>query len=191
MEDYIGTIQAFAFSFAPRGWLPCNGQLLAIADYQALFSLLGTTYGGDGRTTFGLPDLRGHVAISQGAAPGFTNWRLGQKGGTESNILNVAQLPPHGHQVTFDGQTVRATIETPASNRDGTTDETQGNIPANSANSYAPASSADTTLSTFSAPVRGTVDTGNTGSSSPVNNMQPFLTINYCICIQGIYPPRD
>ena len=191
MEDYMGTVQAFAFGFAPRGWLPCDGQLLAISQYTALFSLLGTTYGGDGRTTFGLPDLRGHCAISQGTSPGFTNRRLGEKGGSETNTLTVNQLAPHHHTVDFTGQNINSSVGVPAVNDDGTTDETEGNILANSTGSYAASSAADTTLATFNAPVGGSMQSANTGSGTPINNMQPYLTLNYCICVEGLYPPRN
>jgi len=97
MEPLIGQIMMFAGNFAPRGWAFCEGQLLAINQYQALFSILGTTYGGDGRTTFGLPDLRGRVPMHPGNGPGLSSKRLGQKGGSETNTLNVSQLPSHNH----------------------------------------------------------------------------------------------
>ena len=95
MEPFIAQIMMFGGNFAPRGWAFCDGQLLPISQYSALFSLLGTTYGGDGRTTFGLPDLRGRVAIHPGNGPGLSSIRLGEKGGTETNTLSTAQLPPH------------------------------------------------------------------------------------------------
>ncbi|MEM9679265.1 MAG: tail fiber protein [Bacteroidota bacterium] len=191
MDDYIGTIQGFAFGFAPRNWLPCSGQLLAIANYQALFSLLGTTYGGDGRATFGLPDLRGRSPMSQGVGPGLSDRKLGEKGGTQTNNISVNQLPAHGHVTDFNGQNVVAGVSIPSVNDDGTLEETEGNILANSANSYAAPSAADTTLNGFNAAVSGTAQSQNTGGGQAVNNMQPFLTINYCICIEGLYPPRS
>lgn len=191
MDEYMGTVKSFAFGFTPRGWLACNGQLLAIADYQALFSLLGTTYGGDGRTTFGLPDLRGRVSLNQGTGPGLSNHRLGDRGGSETNVLNITQMPAHSHSVDFNGQNINANVGIPAVNDDGTTDETEGNILANHTGAFAASSSADTTLSAFNAPVSGSMQTSNTGNGSPINNMQPFLTLNYCICIDGVYPPRN
>ena len=120
MEEFIGTIKAIGFGFTPRGWFPCNGQLLSIAQNQTLFSLLGTTYGGDGRTTFGLPDLRGRVPMSQGAGPGLSAKTLGEKGGTQTNVLTQGQLPPHGHLTDFNGQNVVAGVSIPAVNDDGT-----------------------------------------------------------------------
>ncbi len=191
MEDYIGTVQAFAFGFAPRNWLPCDGQLLAIAQYQALFSLLGTTYGGDGRTTFGLPDLRGRSPMSEGNGPGLSDRKLGVKVGTETNTLNVNQLPPHNHITDFNGQNVVAGVGIPAVNDDGTLEESEGNILANSAGTYAAASAADTTLSAFNAAVSGSAQSSQTGSGAAINNMQPSLVLNYCICIEGLYPPRN
>ena len=194
MDEYLGTIKAFAFNFAPRGWAQCHGQLLPIASYDALFSLLGTTYGGDGRTTFGLPDLRGHVPIGEGQAPGFSNRRLGQKGGSETNVLNETQLPSHHHAINFAGQNINASVSVPAVNDEGTLEETENNIIANQANAFAAASAADATLGAFTAPVTGTANTANSGSAAPaeVNNMQPFLSLNFCIYIAGgVYPPRS
>ena len=191
MDEFIGTIKAFGFSWAPRGWASCDGQLLAIAQYQALFSLLGTTYGGDGRTTFGLPDLRGRVPISQGTGSGLSNRKMGTKSGTETNVLNTAQMPAHAHQVNFTGQGATASVSVPSVNDDGTLEESEGNILANSPNGYAAASSADATLAAFSSPLTGTAATTSQGGNSPVNNMPPFLAVNYCICLEGIYPSRN
>ena len=125
MEEYIGTVKAFGFGFAPRNWASCDGQLLPIASYTALFSLLGTTYGGDGRTTFGLPDLRGHAPIGDGTAPGFSNRPLGQKGGSETNTLSTAQMPAHGHVVALDGQGITSQVAIPTVNDEGTLEETE------------------------------------------------------------------
>ncbi len=100
MEPYIGQIQAFGFNFAPVGWAQCNGQLLPIAQYQALFSLLGTTYGGDGQTTFALPDLRGRSIVHYGSGPGLSPVQLGQNGGHETVTLTINQLPSHNHAVS-------------------------------------------------------------------------------------------
>jgi len=191
MEDYIGTITAFGFNFTPRGWMPCNGQILAISQYTALFSLLGTVYGGDGRTTFGLPDLRGTVPIGQGQSPTHTDRRLGAKGGSETNVLSVGQMPQHTHAIDFNGQNVNAVVSIPSLNDDGSSDESEGTVLANHAGAYAPASSADTSLAAFNAGVSGTAQSASTGGGAAINNMQPFLTLNYCICVDGIYPPRN
>ena len=99
MEPFIGQIQAFGFNYPPRGWAKCEGQLLAINAYQSLFSLLGTTFGGDGRTTFGLPDLRGRSIVGMGNGPGLGDVRWGEKGGAENHTLTAAQIPSHAHGV--------------------------------------------------------------------------------------------
>ncbi len=101
-EPYIGTIGIFGFNFAPRGWAQCDGQLLPIAQHTALFSLLGTTYGGDGRTTFALPDLRGRVPVHQGHGPGLSTYQIGQRGGTEQSSINIQNLPSHSHTIVFE-----------------------------------------------------------------------------------------
>ena len=191
MQPMIGEMRMFGGNFAPRGWAFCKGQLLAISQHTALFSILGTTYGGDGRTTFGLPDLRGRAGIGDGTGPGLTNRRLGEQGGSQENVLSANQMAAHTHQTNFDGQGVNAGVSIPAVNDDGTTDETENNILANSAGSYAAASAADTTLGAFSAAVTGTANSSSVGSGAPINNMQPYLAVSYCICIEGIYPPRS
>src|SRR5216117_169121 len=120
MEPFIGQIQAFGFSFAPRGWATCSGQILSIAQNTALFSLLGTTYGGNGQTTFALPDLRGRAMIGPGQGPALSSHVLGEVGGTESTTLNPNQMPAHTHTATFNGSTstmsgaaVDATLKAP------------------------------------------------------------------------------
>jgi len=158
----------FGGNFAPRGWALCDGQLLSISSNQALFSILGTVYGGDGRTTFGLPELRGRVAIHAGNGPGLTNRPLGVSGGTETNTLNVNQLPPHSHPASLG-----ASEESPNS------DDPTGGILATT-NIYH--NSADETVP---------VTVGNTGSSQSVNNIQPFRTVNYIIALQGTFPSRN
>jgi len=191
MEPFMGQIQAFGFNFAPRGWAKCDGQLLSINQYQALFSLLGTTYGGDGRTTFGLPDLRGRAPMNQGHGNGLSDRRIGAKSGTETNTLNANQLPAHKHTIDFTSQSVNASVSIPAVNDDGTTDETENNVLANNAASFSPSANADTNLFPFNAKVNGSANTTNTGASSPVNNMQPYLVVNYCIALVGLFPPRS
>jgi microcystin-dependent protein len=168
MEPFIGQIQLFAFGWAPRGWALCAGQLLQISTNTALFSLLGTTYGGDGRVTFGLPDLRGRVPLGQGQGPGLGNYDLGQVGGSETVTLSVAQMPTHNHAMAGSGS---ATSKSPANL-----------VPAfNSA------------ASAYGAP-DGTQMAGafaqNQGGSQPHDNRQPYLTMSYCIATEGIYPSR-
>ncbi len=176
MDPYIGQIEAFAFNFAPKGWAQCNGQLLSIAQNSALFSLLGTVYGGDGRTTFGLPDLRGRVAINQGHGPGLSTYVMGEMAGSESVTLTSAQMPAHNHVSTLRGNSDDASSGEPGN-------KTLGVAGANVYNSGAPDNGE--TLNT------GSIQVAPAGGNQPHNNMQPYLAINYCIALVGIFPPRD
>lgn len=187
MEFYIGQIIMFGGNFAIRNLAECNGQLLAISQYSALFSILGTTYGGDGRTTFALPDLRGRSPIHMGNGPGLTPRPLGQKSGEENVTLNMLQIPSHNHTLI---ETTAAGIGT--TQEDGTT-----NIPSRSVvlsttdpatNIYAPAANVDDTLGGFTQPQ---YQMGMTGGNQSHNNMQPYLVINYQIALQGIFPSRN
>ena len=168
----------FGGNFAPRGWARCDGQLLAISQNTALFSILGTTYGGDGRTTFALPDLRGRVAMHPGTGPGLTPRRLGQSGGTETNTLNVTQLPSHTHNATG---TMRV------HNDAGDNDSAEGHVLA----------SAESDIYSTVAPsvnMRAnnvSVTVGNTGGGNSVNNIQPFECVNYIIALIGTFPSRN
>jgi microcystin-dependent protein len=171
-EPFIGEIVMFAGNFAPRGWAMCDGQLLAVSQNDALFSILGTTYGGDGRTTFALPDLRSRVPIHAGTGPGFSTRRLGSKSGSETNILSVNNLPSHSH-------TVNAVIE------DGNQSLPTGNLPAGTKlldKEYSDATG-NTTMSASML--------NNTGNNQAVNNMQPYLTIHYIIATIGVFPSRN
>jgi len=185
MYQYLGQLMLFAGNFAPRGWALCNGQLLSVQQNQALFSLLGVTYGGDGRTTFGLPDLRGRAASHVGQGTSLTNVVLGQSYGTESNSLKVDQIPSHSHSIT-------GTFSIAASS---TADE-DSESPVGcflratpGASSYASASNGmmgDSPLTTVNLTV------GATGQATPVNNIQPSLSFSYCICVSGgIFPSRS
>ncbi|EGV42667.1 phage tail protein [Bizionia argentinensis JUB59] len=161
----------FAGNYAPVGWAKCEGQLLAISSNSALFSLLGTNYGGDGQTTFGLPDLRGRVPMHYGNGPGLSAYAQGQSGGSESNTLTVANLPAHNHQVN-------AVLD------DGDSASPKYNFPANTKlldKEY----SANTSNTTMNSSM-----IGNTGNNQPVNNMQPYQTVTFIIALQGIYPSR-
>lgn len=179
-EFYIGQIFMFAGNFPPRGSAFCNGQLLPIQQNEALFSILGTTYGGDGRTSFALPDLRGRAPIQQGTGPGLSSYSLGQKVGQESITLTQAQLPAHTH-----------TANTVAAQGNGTTNVADGNSFSHTARTANDA----TNLYNSSAPTinmhANSVAIGETGQGQTVNNMQPSIAINYCIATQGIYPSRS
>jgi microcystin-dependent protein len=186
-EPFIGEIRQVGFSFAPRGWAFCDGQLLPIAQYSALFSLLGTEYGGDGRTTFALPDLRGRSPVGIHQGPGLSAIRIGEKGGTESVTLTSPQMPSHTHSA-------KATVAIPANSTSTDTN------PAPATNSVlGPASNsgragalysneaANTTLAPFDNPV--TVD--STGGGQPVQTRNPFLGMNFVIALEGLYPSRS
>ena len=176
-EDYIGEISMFAGNFAPKGWAFCQGQLLPISQNTALFSLLGTTYGGNGVTTFALPDLRGRSPIGTGQGPGLSNYDLGQTGGTETVTELTSQMPVHNH--ALKASTAAGTTNTPGSGtylgKAVTPDRQEVNL-------YTEAVP-DTTI--------GPASIGNYGGSQPQSIRDPYLTINYIICLQGIYPSRD
>jgi len=170
---FIGEIQEFAGNFAPRGWAYCDGQLLAISSNTALFSIIGTIYGGDGRTTFALPDLRGRLAIHPGNGPGLSSRRLGEKSGTETNTITSANLPSHNHS---------GSIAIPVSSDEGDKSSPIGNYPAET--------SEDSYSSSTNANNAGGVVLGNTGGGQSVNNMMPYIANRYIIALQGVYPSR-
>lgn len=170
-EPFIGQICVFGFNFAPRGWATCSGQILSIGQNTALFSLLGTTYGGNGQTTFALPDLRGRVSNSMGQGPGLSNYDLGQVAGTESVTLSVNNLAAHAH--TFAPLSANFAADAGKPN---------GNVPASVA-SYTAAANANGAMAPG--------NTGPTGGSQPVSILQPFLTLNWCISLVGIFPSRN
>ena len=192
MEPFIGQIQGFGFNFSPRGWGNCNGAILPITQNQALFSLLGTTYGGDGRTTYGLPDLRGRSAINRGKGPGLQDYREGAKGGTETNTITTAQLPAHSHQMPAHNHQLRVTSVT------GTTERPSSTLllaRSSSGNIYATPGTVVLTLYDTS-PNQAISEhaagpTANTGSGTTVNNLSPYQVIEVCIALQGIYPSRN
>lgn len=175
MEPFIGQIMLFAGNFAPKGWALCNGQLLSIAQNSALFSILGTTYGGNGVQTFGLPDLRGRAAMHFGQGPGLTPRQQGELSGSENVTLISTEIPQHNHMIYASAGGANSTanansILANATDENGDLINGYSNSPAN------------TTLSPQSI--------GITGGSQPHNNMQPYLVLNYCIALQGIYPSR-
>lgn len=194
MEGFLGEIRGFGGDFPPRNWAFCNGQLLSISQYQALFSILGTTYGGDGRTSFGLPDLRGRAPLSAGTGPDLTTRRLGSRSGLEYNNLNANQLPSHKHSASWVQTAGLATM--PASTNAATSEEPAPNLHMSLAeaggNSYIYGDGTpDTSLQNGSVTVLGKVTIANSGASQPLNNMQPYLTIHWIICLVGLFPSRS
>ena len=177
MEPYIGEIKMFAGTFAPSGWQLCNGQLLSISQNTALFSLLGTTYGGNGTTTFALPDLRGRAPIHQGQGNGLSNYVLGEVIGTENVTLSQQQMPVHTHNVRAVSAPADQAVPTnfyPSAIIDPTT--------GSSTNSYSDAT-ADVSMNP------GTITPA--GGSLPVNIIQPILAVNFIIALTGVYPSRN
>lgn len=164
-DPFIAEIRLFSFNLVPKGWAKTNGQILPIAQNTALFSLIGTFYGGNGQTNFALPDLRGCVPLHSGG--GYT---LGQRGGEQNHTLLVAEIPNHTHQLHASSNNATATALT---------------------DTFYPAV-AETNIYASGAPnTMMKADTSIQGSSQPHNNMQPFLTLNFCIALQGVFPPRD
>ncbi len=198
MDPLMATIQLFAGNFAPRGWAFCDGQLLAISQYEALFSLLGTTYGGDGRTSFALPDLRGRVPVGQGQGPGLSDYPLGRRSGVETVTLSQLELPSHTHAT----QNVPSADQSVLLSTEDAVNEIPdaGDVPAiaNYANGLA-----TERVKSFGPPATGKVVEGqklsgnaglviaNNGGSQSHNNVQPYLALNYIIAMVGLYPSRS
>lgn len=161
-DPYVGEIRIFGGNFAPRGWALCQGQVLPIVGNDALFAILGTTYGGDGRTNFALPDLRGRAIVGAGFGPGLSNYPLGSRAGTEEVTLTVNQMPPHA-------------IATSSSPR--THNRPAAGLGLATGGAYAPVADADGVQH-------------QAGGGEPHNNMPPFLVINYIIALVGVFPSR-
>lgn len=169
-NPFLGEIRMFGFNFAPQGWALCNGQLLPISQNTALYSLLGTSYGGNGTSNFALPNLQSRVAVHQGEGAGLSSYPIGQEGGTETTTLLESQLPAHSHLVKVDNGA--GSLERPA-----------GHVLARSStNLYAPTSDGLT--------LKPDAVT-STGSNKPFNNVQPYLVLNFCIVLVGIFPSRN
>lgn len=183
MEGTIGFVKMFAGNFAPLNWAFCQSQLLSIASNTALFSILGTTYGGNGTTTFALPDFRGRVPVGAGQGPGLSNYSLGQLSGTESNTLLTNNFPAHTHP--FSGS-----VTMPANAAGGNADTPQGNYPATltGTNMY---STVNNGSGLGNMQLALTAAAAGSVSPVPINNMQPVLGMNYLICLQGIFPARN
>lgn len=172
-QPYIGEIRIFAGSFAPRNWAMCNGQTMAISQNETLYNLIGTTYGGDGQTTFELPDLRGRVPVGAGQGVGLSNYVLGQKSGSESVILTQQQIPTHNHTAYAAGM--------------GTTDSPANEYPATDpAGNVAQFKSGTSQNASMNANAIATA-----GGGQPHNNLQPVLPVTYIIALFGVYPSRS
>ena len=172
-DPFVAEIRIFPFNFAPQGWAFCNGQLLPLSQNTALFSLLGTTYGGNGHTTFALPDFQGRASMHPGQGPGLSLHDQGESGGSETVTLLASEIPSHTHTMK-------------ANNGDGTGPSPEGKV--------ASAPGADRDLFWYHAGQPNSTMNSNasgiTGGSQPHNNMMPYLTMNFCIALQGVYPPR-
>ena len=180
-EPLMSSVELWPINFAPRGWAYCSGQLLPIAQNSALFSLIGTTYGGDGRTTFGLPDMQGRVPIGAGNGAGLSPYVLGQRGGSEIQTLTVAQMPIHNH-------TAKGTV-TPLA---GTGKISLGNDPTSNYMGATPATNIYTSANNAamgSSPVTVTVD--NNGGSQPISIIRHYICLSYIIALVGIFPSRN
>jgi microcystin-dependent protein len=172
-DPFVAEIRVFPFYFAPKGWAFCDGQLLPLSQNTALFSLLGTTYGGDGKSTFALPDLQGSAAMHSGQGQGLALRDLGEIGGTENVTLLESEMPAHNHTLMAGNVEDDGNLQVGAPNR----------VLAKSANgqAYGPAASLVTMAPQALSPA---------GGSLPHNNMQPYLTLSFCIALQGVFPPR-
>lgn len=179
MEGTMAVVTTWAADFAPKNWAYCYGQLLSIAQNTALFSLLGTTYGGDGRVTFGLPDLRGRLPLGTGQLAGGENYQLGEMSGKPTTTLTIANLPPHNHNGN-------ASVALQANATDGATGEPGGNYPGMLTNGY---SSVAPDIAMKAPSISATI--GVAGASMPFSNESPYLALNYIICMYGIFPSRN
>ncbi|MGY4474691.1 phage tail protein [Bradyrhizobium sp. USDA 3364] len=172
-DPFVAEIRIFPFNFAPKGWAFCDGQLLPLSQNTALFSLLGTTYGGDGKSNFALPDMQGNAPMAPGQGPGLSLYDLGENGGSDTVTLLQSEMPSHTHQmfatVENGTQGTLTTNITLATSMNGTfyQTNTSANLVPTNFNALAPA-----------------------GNGQPHNNMQPYLTLNFCVALQGVYPPR-
>jgi microcystin-dependent protein len=180
MDPFIAEIRMFAGNFAPRNWALCNGQIMPITQNTALFSLIGTIYGGNGTTTFALPDFRGRLPMEMGQGPGLSDRSIGEVGGQEAVTLATTQIPAHSHTATINVNSSPGTLANPSGNfLAGGQDATANPIPT-----YASASSSVTLNG-------GSVTGGNTGGGQPHDNMPPYLAVSFIICLFGIYPSRN
>lgn len=170
-QPFLGQIIMFGGNFVPRGYAGCNGQLIAISQNDALFALIGTTYGGDGQTTFGIPDLRGRIPLNQGNSTTGSQYSLGQMAGTETVTVISTQMPIHNH--TFPGNSNSGTVPSPNG----------GVVASTQLNPYVQAAPADTPM--------GNQMIGQAGGNQPHENMMPFLCVTFIIAVEGVFPTRN
>jgi microcystin-dependent protein len=173
-SPFVAEIRIFPLTFAPKGWAVCAGQLLTISTNTALFSLLGTQYGGDGKSTFGLPDLKGSVAMHTDQFSGGGSFPIGSTGGSNTVTLVTAQMPAHTHTVQCDTNALNTTLTSPSAN-----------VPGNTSPKLIYSATTTPTVSMSPNMI------GSAGNNSAHNNLQPYLVLNYCIALQGVYPPRS
>lgn len=172
-DPFVGEIRIVGFNFAPVGWAFCNGQILSIAQNQALFSLLGTTYGGDGITTFALPNLQSRVPVHSGQGSGLSDYNLGQTGGTETVVLNIPEIPEHGHPLYATNLVANSSKP----------DAAFIAVESGGALGFCETETPNATMHTNSI--------GSNGKSQGHANIQPYLTLNFIIALQGIFPSRS
>ncbi len=200
-EPFIGEIKMVGFNFAPRSYAKCDGALLPISQNTAMFSLLGTEFGGDGRTTFGLPDLRGRTPMHQGHGPGLNPKSMGQKQGSENNTLQMNQMPSHYHPMTNVEAKITDTlsIKVPASNENATETSPVDNVPAVAISGTRAtalySAEANGAMKAFDTPLNTTAmlnaNTQNAGGNTPINNLPPYQVVNFIIALQGLFPSRS
>jgi len=178
-SPFVAEIRMFGFNFPPTGWAYCNGQLLPLSQNTALFSLVGTFYGGDGKSTFALPNFQGNCAVGQGQGAGLQDWFIGQEQGSQTVTLLTTEIPAHQHFLTAS----TANGSTQSANGSQLARGFKGNLQSSNTSKMYSAAAPNTTMRPQDA-------TALTGGSLPHNNMMPYLTLNFCIALQGIFPPR-
>lgn len=199
MEAFLGSIMTFGFAYAPRGWALCNGQLLALNQNQALFSLIGVSYGGNGVNTFQLPNLQSRLPMCQGAGPNLTARTMGEIGGTETITLLATHLPAHDHVATVSNlvATTHISLTKPAVNNVAVPSATNGWVGGSgggqgAAKIFSTAAGADPiTQQGVSTSMSGNVEIGVTGASQPFSGLNPLLVVNFSVAMQGIFPSRN
>lgn len=190
-EPFLGQVSLFPYTFCPRGWTETHGQLLAISQNTALFSLLGTTFGGDGKTTFALPDLQSRVPLGEGHGPGLSAVTMGQKGGRESVTITQSEMPSHSHAATTSVN-AQSTLHA-FSSRANATGTPTGNVLSATTDTIYNAGPADVDMGTsaVSTTANATTTIGNTGGNLSTNIRNPYLGMRWCIAMQGIFPSRN